>query len=73
LGIAYASQMKEAAANTPEDKALRTSATKSFRWALSFNPKLQLPKGYGQYKSMVEEARHLEDPRIERAELFGPK
>jgi hypothetical protein len=73
LGIAYASQMKETAANTPDDKALRTSATKSFRWALSFNPKLQLPKGYSQFKSMVEEARHLEDPRVERAELFGPK
>jgi hypothetical protein len=74
LGIAYASQMKEVgAAKTPEDKTLRAAAAKSFRWALSFNPKLQLPKGYSQYKSLLEEARHLEDPRVEKAGLFGPK
>jgi hypothetical protein len=74
LGIAYASQMKDiGTAKTPEDKTLRVSAAKSFRWALSFNPKLQLPKGYGQYKSLLEEARHLEDPRVEKAGLFGPK
>jgi hypothetical protein len=74
LGIAYASQIKDFyAPKTIEDRTLKASAAKSFRWALSFNPKQQLPKGYSHYNPLLEESRHLEDPRVEKAGLFGPR
>ena len=73
LGIAYASQIKEPAVNTAEDTFLRSSAIQAFRRAISFNPILQLPKVYGHYSRLLEESRHMEDPRIDRSGLFGPK
>ena len=73
LGIAYASQIKEPAVNTAEDTWLRSSAIRAFRRAISFNPKLQLPKVYGNFSRLLEESRHMEDPRIGGFEFFGPK
>jgi TolA-binding protein len=73
LGIAYLSQTKEGPVNTPENTLLRSSAIRAFRRAISFNPKLQLPKAYDQYSRLLEESRHMEDPRIDSSEIFGPK
>ena len=73
LGIAYLSQIKEGPVNTPENTQLRSSAIRAFRRAISFNPKLQLPKAYDQYSRLLEESRHMEDPRIDTSEVFGPK
>ncbi len=72
LGIAYLSQIKEGPV-TPENTQLRSSAIRAFRRAISFNPKLQLPKAYDQYSRLLEESRHMEDPRIDTSEVFGPK
>ncbi len=73
LGIAYLSQIKEGPVKTPENTLLRSSAIRAFRRALSFNPKLQLPKAYDQYSRLLEESRHMEDPRIDSSDVFGPK
>ena len=71
LGIAYASQVREERANTLEAGLVRSSAISAFKRAISFNPKLQLPKGYEQFNVWLEESRQMEDPRI--AMGFGPK
>jgi hypothetical protein len=71
LGIAYASQIKEERANTLEGGSVRSAAIRAFRRALSFNPNLQLPKGHDNFKPLLEESRHLEDPRIDLG--FGPR
>jgi hypothetical protein len=73
LGIAYASQIREPAVNTAEDTLLRSSSIRAFRRAISFNPKLQLPKAYSHFSRSLEESRHMEDPRIDTSEVFGPK
>jgi tetratricopeptide (TPR) repeat protein len=73
LGIAYASQIKESPVNTADDTMLRSSAVRAFRRAISFNPKLQLPKVYAHHSRLLEESRHMEDPRIDSSGFFGPK
>jgi hypothetical protein len=53
-----------------EDKLLKISAIKSFRRALSFNPKIQIPKDFSKYGSLLEESRHLENPRKDPVEVL---
>ena len=70
LGIAYTAQINPKTANSMEDKLLKVSAIRSFKRALSFNPQIQIPKEFNQYRNLLEESRHLENSRKDSVEVL---